>query len=63
MSEATPLGAVQVTSGGSPILLLHDRGSLGGYVKPAKLHPADLARAAQLRPGALVRFVFSSGPD
>ena len=63
MSEATPLGAVQVTSGGAPILLLHDRGSLGGYAKPAQLHPADLARAAQLRPGGRVRFVFSSGPD
>ncbi len=57
ISEATPLGAVQVTSGGAPILLLHDRGSLGGYAKPALLYPADLGRAAQLRPGGGVRFV------
>ena len=57
ISEATPLGAVQVTSGGAPILLLHDRGSVGGYAKPALLYPADLGRAAQLRPGERVRFV------
>lgn len=60
ISEATPLGAVQVTSDGTPILLLHDRGSLGGYAKPAQLHPADLGRAAQLRPGGLVRFVLGT---
>ena len=63
LSEATPLGAVQVTSGGTPILLLHDRGSIGGYAKPAQLHPADLARAAQLRPGGRVRFVLERGSE
>jgi allophanate hydrolase subunit 2 len=57
LSEAVPLGAVQVTPGGVPILLLHDRGTLGGYAKPAVLHPLDLGRAAQLRPGARVRFL------
>ena len=55
-SEATPLGAVQVPPGGDPILLLHDRGRLGGYSKPAVLHPHDLPLAAQLRPGQHVRF-------
>lgn len=56
LSEAAPLGSVQVPPGGLPILLLHDRGTLGGYHKPAVLHPADLGRAAQLRPGQRVRF-------
>ena len=56
LSEAVPLGAVQVTSQGDPIVLLNDRGTLGGYAKPARLHPADLPRAAQLRLGAKVRF-------
>ena len=60
LSEATPLGALQITSGGTPILLMHDRGTLGGYAKPAQLHPADLGRAAQLRPGARVRFALFS---
>ena len=57
LSEAVPLGAVQVTPSGMPILLLHDRGTLGGYAKPAVLHPRDLGRAAQLRPGSRIRFV------
>ena len=56
LSEAVPLGSVQVPPGGTPLLLLNDRGTLGGYAKPAVLHPADLPRAAQLRPGQSVRF-------
>lgn len=56
VSEAVPLGSVQVPPGGVPLLLLHDRGTLGGYHKPAVLHPADLHRAGQLRPGQRVRF-------
>ncbi len=55
-SEATPLGAVQITSGGQPIVLLNDRGRIGGYGKPAIVHPNDLWRLAQLRPGQSVRF-------
>lgn len=58
ISEATPLGALQITSSGLPLLLLHDRGTLGGYSKPATLHPADLAGAAQLRLGQAVRFTY-----
>lgn len=53
-SEATPPGAVQVTPAGEPILLLADRGRIGGYHKPAVVHPQDLSLAAQLRPGQLV---------
>lgn len=56
-SEGVPVGAVQVPPGGSPIVLLADRGTLGGYAKPALVHPADLPRLAQLRPGDRVRFV------
>ncbi len=59
ISEATPLGAVQITPQGQPIVLLHDRGRMGGYAKPAIVHPADLPRLAQLRPGQKVRFVFA----
>jgi allophanate hydrolase subunit 2 len=55
-SEAVPIGAIQVPSGANPILLLHDRGTIGGYFKPAVLHPADLPRAAQIRQGQKVRF-------
>lgn len=57
LSEAVPLGALQVTADGRPLLLLCDRGTLGGYRKPALLDPRDLARAGQLRAGDRVRFV------
>ena len=62
LSEAVPLGAVQVTSGGAPIVLLADRGTLGGYAKPAVLHPASLRRVAQVREGDRVRLLPSPRP-
>ncbi|MEM6432199.1 MAG: biotin-dependent carboxyltransferase family protein, partial [Deinococcota bacterium] len=55
-SEAVPIGTVQVPPGAAPIVLLHDRGSIGGYHKPAVIHPHDLHRAAQLRQGQKLRF-------
>ncbi|RIH74713.1 KipI antagonist [Meiothermus hypogaeus] len=62
ISEATPLGAVQITPQGQPIVLLQDRGRLGGYAKPALVHPADLPRLAQMRPGQTLRFVMHHAP-
>lgn len=56
LSEANPLGAIQVTPGGQPLLLLHDRGRLGGYTKPAAVLPGDLWRVGQLKVGDTVRF-------
>ena len=56
LSEATALGAVQVTPDGDPIVLLNDRGTLGGYAKPALVDPRDLPRVGQLLPGRRVRF-------
>jgi KipI family sensor histidine kinase inhibitor len=56
ISEPTPLGAVQITNNGDPIILLNDRGGIGGYTKPAVVHPADLPLVAQLRPGQELRF-------
>ena len=57
LSEGNSLGAVQVTSGGKPLVLLHDRGTIGGYAKPAMIHPRDLPVAGQLRTGDRLRFV------
>lgn len=59
VSEGVPLGAIQVPSGGAPIILLNDRGTLGGYAKPALVHPADLPLAGQLNSGDEVRFIRS----
>jgi KipI family sensor histidine kinase inhibitor len=58
LSESPPPGAVQVPSGGAPILLLADRQRSAGYDKPAVIHPDDLSLAAQLRAGETIRFVF-----
>jgi KipI family sensor histidine kinase inhibitor len=63
ISEAAPIGAVQVTPSGQPVILLNDRGTIGGYAKPALVHPADLPRVAQLRPGGLIRFELIQGLD
>ncbi|MDX2008432.1 MAG: urea amidolyase family protein [Meiothermus sp.] len=63
VSEATPMGAVQITTEGDPILLLNDRGRIGGYAKPAVVDPRDLPLAAQLRPGQQVRFRLVGGSD
>jgi allophanate hydrolase subunit 2 len=57
ISEAVPIGAVQVPPGGTPLLLLADRGTVGGYAKPAIVHPDDLWKAGQLREGSEVEFV------
>jgi len=58
ISEAVPIGALQITNDGLPILLLNDRGTIGGYSKPAILHADDFSKAAQLAVGNRVRFIF-----
>ena len=65
ISEGTPAGAVQVTPAGEPIVLLGDRGRIGGYSKPAVVHPHDLPLAAQVRPGQRISFRpdLSGSPD
>lgn len=51
------LGAVQVPPDGHPLIFLADHPTTGGYPVPAVVHPADLAGAAQARPGTPLRFV------
>jgi KipI family sensor histidine kinase inhibitor len=63
ISEATPMGGVQITIDGDPILLLNDRGRIGGYAKPAVVDPRDLELVAQLRPGQKLRFRLVGNPD
>lgn len=57
VSEPVAFGAIQVPSGGAPILLMADRQTAGGYPKIATVIAADLPLAGQLAPGAPVRFV------
>jgi biotin-dependent carboxylase-like uncharacterized protein len=56
ISDATPLGTIQVPPSGQPILLMADRQTCGGYPRIATLATADLALAGQLAPGDWIRF-------
>ena len=62
LSESPPLGALQVTPAGVPIILLADRLRTAGYTKPAVVHPDDIGRVAQLRAGDPVSFVALPAP-
>lgn len=56
-SEGAPVGTIQVPPSGEAIILLHDKGTMGGYHKPARVHPADLPKLVQAQPGTRLRFV------
>jgi antagonist of KipI len=56
VSEATPLGAVQVPGQGNPIILLRERGTTGGYTKIACVITVDLDVLAQIFPGEEIYF-------
>jgi len=55
-SEGIVLGAVQVPADGQPLVFLADHPTTGGYPVIAVVHPDDLARLAQARPGTSVVF-------
>jgi antagonist of KipI len=57
ISEATPMGTIQVPGSGMPILLMADRQTTGGYPQIATVIAADLPVAGQLGPGDAVSFV------
>jgi antagonist of KipI len=56
LSDATPIGSIQVPASGQPILLLADRQTTGGYARIATLISADLPIAGQLAPGDWIEF-------
>jgi antagonist of KipI len=56
LSDATPIGSVQVPASGLPILLMADRQTTGGYPKIATVITADLPLAGQLAPGDWIEF-------
>lgn len=56
VSDGIVHGSIQVTGQGLPIVLLADRQTTGGYTKIATAIGSDLARLAQRRPGATIRF-------
>ncbi len=56
LSEAVAFGTVQVPPDGSPVVLMADRQSSGGYPRIAQVATVDLPRLAQLMPGESFRF-------
>jgi antagonist of KipI len=60
ISDATPLGVVQVPASGQPILLMADRQTTGGYPKLATVITADIGLAGQLGPGDTIAFAVCS---
>lgn len=56
LSDATPIGSLQVPASGHPILLMADRQTTGGYPKIATVSTADLPLAGQLAPGDWIEF-------
>ena len=55
-SEGVAPGTVQLPPGGSPIVLLADGGTTGGYPRVGHVATVDLPLLAQLRPGDTLRF-------
>ncbi len=61
-SEGVALGALQVPPSGLPVLFLADHPVTGGYPVIAGVIAEDLCAAAQLPPGALIRFALTNPP-
>ena len=57
LSEATPIGSIQVPPSGQPILLMADRQTTGGYPRVGTVITADVDLAGQLAPGDWIAFV------
>jgi antagonist of KipI len=60
ISEPMQVGGVQIPPSGRPIVLMNDRGTVGGYPVLATVIAADVWRLAQARPGDTVRFTVVS---
>ena len=56
ISDATPMGTLQVLPTGLPLLLMADRQTTGGYPQLATVITADLPIAGQLAPGESFTF-------
>ena len=57
MSEACVSGTVQLPPDGTPVILLAEHQTTGGYKVPAVVIQADLWQVGQMRPGDRMRFI------
>lgn len=56
ISDAIPLGGIQVPANGQPIILLSERQTTGGYARIATVISVDIPLLAQAVPGTKIRF-------
>jgi len=63
VSDATPMGSIQVPASGQPLLLMADRQTTGGYAMLATIITADLGVAGQTAPGDRIQFRLCSRSD
>lgn len=63
ISDGIATGAVQIPASGTPIIMMADRQTTGGYAKIATVISADLKKLAQAVPGTTVRFAAVSGKE
>lgn len=56
ISDGIAMGSVQIPASGTPIIMMADRQTTGGYAKIATVISADLKRVAQAKPGTRIRF-------
>ncbi len=56
VSDAIPVGAVQVPREGKPIIVMRDAQTTGGYPKIAVVTTPDVSRLGQVKPNDKIRF-------
>ncbi|MBE7024486.1 MAG: biotin-dependent carboxyltransferase family protein [Ruminococcaceae bacterium] len=56
LSDGIATGSVQIPASGTPIIMMADRQTTGGYAKIATVISADLPKIAQARPGTRILF-------
>lgn len=57
ISDGMVFGSIQVPGHGSPIIMMADRATTGGYTKIATVITPDLPKLAQMAPGSSVNFI------
>ena len=56
ISDGIVTGSVQIPASGTPIIMMADRQTTGGYAKIATVISVDVKKIAQARPGTRIRF-------
>lgn len=56
ISDGIVMGSIQVPGHGSPIIMMADRQTVGGYTKIATIITPDINSIGQLKPGDIIKF-------